>query len=169
MSLGRDKSTPVRLQQPHSAETQHTGLLLVALPSLLDPSFRRTILFLTHHDQEGAMGFILNRPMHESLGELAESPMDLAAVPVFEGGPVERQNLIRVLAGVHHRLEHLLGDAAVDGLVGQQIQQAAERRRRHRAVRDAAARANYRGWHQALEDGHEGTWIDVLSAVAGTG
>jgi putative transcriptional regulator len=106
LSLRRDKSTPVRLQQPHSAETQHTGLLLVALPSLLDPSFRRTILFLTHHDQEGAMGFILNRPRHESLGELAESPMDLAAVPVFEGGPVERQNLILTLllwkgTGVH--------------------------------------------------------------------
>ena len=52
------------------------------------------------------MGFILNRPMHESLGELAESPMDLAAVPVFEGGPVERQNLILTLllwkgTGVH--------------------------------------------------------------------
>ena len=40
------------------------------------------------------MGFILNRPRNESLGELAESPMDLAAVPVFEGGPVEQQHLI---------------------------------------------------------------------------
>ena len=84
----------VRLQQPHLAESHHAGLLLVALPSLLDPSFRRTILFLTHHDQEGAMGFILNRPRSESLGELVEPPKDLAAVPVFEGGPVEQQNLI---------------------------------------------------------------------------
>lgn len=40
------------------------------------------------------MGFILNRPRNESLGELTESPMDLAAVPVFEGGPVEQQHLI---------------------------------------------------------------------------
>jgi len=40
------------------------------------------------------MGFILNRPRNESLGEIAESPMDLAAVPVFEGGPVEQQHLI---------------------------------------------------------------------------
>ena len=84
----------MRLHQSYHAEIQHTGSLLVALPSLLDPNFRRTILFLTHHDQEGAMGFILNRPRNESLGELAESPMDLATVPVFEGGPVEQQHLI---------------------------------------------------------------------------
>jgi len=91
---GRVKNTIVRLNQSYPTKTQHTGSLLVALPSLLDPSFRRTILLITHHDQEGAMGFILNRPRNESLGELTESTMDLAAVPVFEGGPVEQQNLI---------------------------------------------------------------------------
>jgi len=94
LSLDWDQNTPVRPQETHPTDTRLTGLLLVALPSLLDPNFRRAILFLTHHDQEGAMGFILNRPRNESLGELAESPMDLAAVPVFEGGPVEQQHLI---------------------------------------------------------------------------
>jgi putative transcriptional regulator len=67
----------------------------VALPTLLDPNFRRTILFVTHHDpKEGAMGFVLNRPREVSLGELTEAPEGLSGVAVFEGGPVERQNLI---------------------------------------------------------------------------
>jgi putative transcriptional regulator len=83
----------VRLQ--HSQQLNHTGSLLVALPTLLDPNFRRTILFLTHHDpKEGAMGFILNRPREESLGELTEAPEGLSGVTVYDGGPVERQNLI---------------------------------------------------------------------------
>ena len=78
-----------------SALRPSRGSLLVALPSLLDTNFRRTILFLSHHDAEdGALGFILNRPRKESLGELAAAPDGLEQVPVFEGGPVERQNLI---------------------------------------------------------------------------
>jgi len=71
------------------------GSLLVALPTLMDAHFRRTILFLSHHDAEnGAVGFILNRPLTENLGELADSTDGLGHIPVFEGGPVERQHLI---------------------------------------------------------------------------
>lgn len=71
------------------------GSLLVALPTLMDANFRRTILFLSHHDTEdGAVAFILNRPRSETLGDLAAAPSGTDQVPVFEGGPVERQNLI---------------------------------------------------------------------------
>lgn len=75
--------------------TPSKGALLVALPTLMDTHFHRTILFLSHHDNEdGAIGFILNRPMKENLGELSCSSDGLGHVPVFEGGPVERQHLI---------------------------------------------------------------------------
>jgi hypothetical protein len=50
LSLDWDQNTPVRPQETHPTDTRLTGLLLVALPSLLDPNFRRAILFLTHHD-----------------------------------------------------------------------------------------------------------------------
>jgi len=61
----------------------------------MDSHFRRTILFLSHHNAEdGAVGFILNRPLKENLGELAGSTGGLGHVPVFEGGPVERHHLI---------------------------------------------------------------------------
>ena len=40
------------------------------------------------------MGFILNRPRNERLGQLASAPEEVADVPVFSGGPVEPKNLI---------------------------------------------------------------------------
>jgi putative transcriptional regulator len=80
------------------ASTYLGGYLLVALPTLLDPNFRRTILLLTHHDKEGAMGFIMNRPCLKGLGELLSAPDALSKTPVFDGGPVEKNTLI--LAGL---------------------------------------------------------------------
>ena len=81
---------------PHQPPLSNlTGSLLVAVPTLLDPNFRRTIIFLTRHEtKEGALGVILNRPQGRTLGELTESPDDLKEVPVFEGGPVEQQQLL---------------------------------------------------------------------------
>ena len=78
----------------------HTGSLLVALPTLLDPNFRRTILFLSHHNPaEGRVGFILNRPRGVLLGDLASTPGEGERIPVYEGGPVERKGLI--VARIH--------------------------------------------------------------------
>lgn len=73
-----------------------TGSLLVAMPTLLDPNFRRTILFIARHEaEEGAMGVILNRPQGKILSDLDDStPEPIGRVPVFEGGPVERHQLI---------------------------------------------------------------------------
>ncbi len=68
-----------------------TGSLLVAHPTLRDPHFRRTILFISHHDSdEGAIGLVLNRPLRKTLGEIAASkiPAPLRKVETFYGGPV---------------------------------------------------------------------------------
>ena len=74
-----------------------SGSLLVAMPTLLDPNFRRTILFMVRHEQdEGAMGVILNRPQGKTLGDLegAGSRLPSGPVPLFEGGPVEQHQLL---------------------------------------------------------------------------
>lgn len=74
------------------------GQLLLANPVLRDPNFRRTVVLLSGHDADGAMGVVLNRPLGRQLGELnadfAVSP--LAGVPLYAGGPVEREHLIIV-------------------------------------------------------------------------
>jgi putative transcriptional regulator len=38
------------------------GSLLVSSPSLHDPNFRKTVVLIAHHDDEGAMGLVLSRP-----------------------------------------------------------------------------------------------------------
>lgn len=73
-----------------------TGSLLVAHPALLDPNFRRTILFLSEHSTEdGAIGLILNRPTGRSLGDvMSEAPHPLIQqVELFQGGPVAHEQL----------------------------------------------------------------------------
>lgn len=74
-----------------------TGSVLVAHPSLRDPNFRRTILFLSHHSAEdGAVGLVLNRPLRKTMSEMTtdlESRV-LEQVPVFYGGPVGKEDLI---------------------------------------------------------------------------
>lgn len=74
------------------------GQLLLAHPVLRDPNFRRSVVLLSGHDADGAMGVVLNRPLDKQLGELntqfALGP--LAGVPLYAGGPVDPEHLILV-------------------------------------------------------------------------
>jgi putative transcriptional regulator len=73
------------------------GSLLIAHPNMLDPNFRRAVLFISMHDPEdGALGVILNRPLDKQVSDLVneEPPAGLANVPVFLGGPVGRNQLM---------------------------------------------------------------------------
>jgi len=74
------------------------GQLLLAHPSLRDPNFRRTVILLSVHNADGAMGVVLNRPLNKQLGEVnpdfALGP--LAGVPIYYGGPVSPEQLIIV-------------------------------------------------------------------------
>lgn len=82
--------------QPSNDDGSLAGSLLLAHPVLRDETFRRTAILMSAHDEQGAMGVVLNRPMHKRLGELggdfALGP--LSEVPVFDGGPVEKRQLI---------------------------------------------------------------------------
>jgi len=68
------------------------GRLLLAGPSLEDPNFRRTVVFMIEHNDDGALGLVLNRPSPIDLEEAIPQWADLAAAPrtVFVGGPVEQ-------------------------------------------------------------------------------
>jgi putative transcriptional regulator len=73
------------------------GSLLIAHPNMLDPNFRRAVLFISAHDPEdGALGVIINRPLDKHVADLVneEPPVGLADVPVFLGGPVGRNQLM---------------------------------------------------------------------------
>ncbi len=76
---------------------QLSGSLLLAHPNLSDPNFAQSVILLSAHSEDnGALGVILNRPSGKTLGELFPGHgLDrLSAVEVFEGGPVQQDQLI---------------------------------------------------------------------------
>jgi len=67
---------------------------LVAVPQLEDPNFARTVVLMLEHNDDGALGLVVNRPSTLTLGEVASSqelPIHPGATaqPVFVGGPVQ--------------------------------------------------------------------------------
>ena len=67
------------------------GHLLISGASLWDPNFRRTVVLIGHHDDEGAVGVVLNRPLDATVEEAAPplSPLVLPGETLFSGGPVQ--------------------------------------------------------------------------------
>lgn len=74
------------------------GSLLLAHPALQDPNFRHAVILMSEHNDEGAMGVVLNRPEEKRLGALsgdfALGP--LAQVPIYSGGPVHERQLLLI-------------------------------------------------------------------------
>ena len=81
------------------------GTLLVAEPALTgDVSFNRSVVLLAEHNDEGSVGFILNKPLDYSINDLITE----IEVPfrVFNGGPVEQDNLYFI-----HKVPHLIDNS----------------------------------------------------------
>ncbi len=77
------------MEEANPDQKNLTGWMLVATPALLDPHFRRTILWLRQHSPaEGALGLVLNRPVGRTLGELAGVPALWESTQIHYGGPV---------------------------------------------------------------------------------
>jgi putative transcriptional regulator len=72
-----------------------TSHFLIAMPAMSDPNFSRTLTFVCEHNERGALGIVVNRPIEVTLASLfkqveIELPdAELAEQPVFFGGPVQ--------------------------------------------------------------------------------
>ena len=86
----RLKITPVTT--PTINLTDH---FLIAMPAMADPNFTRTLTYIAEHNENGAMGIIVNRPTDMRLATLFEridipfEQPDFADLPVYFGGPVQ--------------------------------------------------------------------------------
>lgn len=72
-----------------------TNHFLIAMPSMTDDNFSRSLVYVAEHNEEGALGIIVNRPLDLSIKDLLErveiTPQldGLESAPVFFGGPVQ--------------------------------------------------------------------------------
>jgi putative transcriptional regulator len=74
-----------------------SGSILLSHPTLKDPNFFKSIVFLSAHSTEqGTLGVILNRPLCKSLAQLDKqfSKLSIGDAPVYEGGPVDKDKII---------------------------------------------------------------------------
>lgn len=78
-----------------SVEVNLTGHFLIAMPNMVDPNFAHTLTYLCEHNERGALGLIVNRPLEMALPALFER-IDITPVsrrfetmPVYFGGPVQ--------------------------------------------------------------------------------
>jgi putative transcriptional regulator len=66
--------------------------LLVSVPTLGDPNFFRSVVFMIEHNDEGALGVVLNQPTETRVDEVLDAWAPYAAAPgvAFVGGPVQQ-------------------------------------------------------------------------------
>jgi putative transcriptional regulator len=94
------------------------GKLLLASAMLKDPNFARTVVLMVQHDENGALGLVLNRPLAATVRETIEASLGQSfAVEgnLHQGGPCDsplmvlhtnpEQSQIEVLEGVHFAAE----------------------------------------------------------------
>ena len=161
------------------------GHLLIASPALVDPNFRRAVVLVTEHTDEGAMGLVLNRPTEAAVVD-AVPPLEDLVEPggcVHVGGPVQ-PNAVVVLAefgDVEESAALVIGDV---GFVRADVEPGAL----PESTRRARVFAGYAGWGEgqleaelldedwilepaladdAFTDDPEDLWSDVLRRKGG--
>ena len=72
-----------------------TNQFLIAMPVLTDPYFAKALVYVCEHNERGALGIIVNRPLDMTLGNLFErvelklDKPEISNQPVYFGGPVQ--------------------------------------------------------------------------------
>jgi len=172
-ATGRRRARTVPALSIGCLDDVSAGTLLVAMPSLTDPTFAGTVVFVLDHSDTGTLGVVLGRPSQVEIGDVLPGWCDLAVDPgVFHvGGPCETDTALclgtadgpvpglRPVAGDVHLVD-LDGDPAdvADHLTGLRVF------------------AGYAGWSngQLAAEIAEGAWAcvpslpgDVLSELSG--
>ena len=139
------------------------GSLLAAAPDMLDPNFMHAVVLMCRHTEEGAYGFVINRPAAVTLDVLAPNHPVLKEqrFPVFTGGPVGLDTLQflhrasdRIPGGIEI-VEGLYLGGEIDALAAYLAGEKARARERVRLL------VGYSGWGAGQLEGElaTGSWL----------
>jgi putative transcriptional regulator len=136
------------------------GQLLIASPKIVDPNFRRVVVYMAEHNDEGAMGLVLNRPAEATVSEAVPDLEWLAGdgdAGVWVGGPVSPASVI-VLAEFEDPASAAL---IVEGDLGFVPAEIEDRDAFAAGVRRARIFAGHSGWGpgQLEAELEEDSWI----------
>lgn len=132
-----------------------------------DPNFYRSIIFIAEYNEDGALGFIVNKIFERPLNELVEfsgSP----AFPLYKGGPVDNEHLYFI----HRRNDLIPGGTLITGNIyfGGDFKQAIKLiNNKTLTTADIKIFIGYCGWNanELEEEIAEGSWkpADHLSEL----
>jgi len=81
--------------QEHMQSVNLTQHFLIAMPAMVDPNFSKTLTYICEHNEQGALGLVVNRPLNMTLSKLlAQVSIPITAkqcgvIPIHFGGPVQ--------------------------------------------------------------------------------
>jgi putative transcriptional regulator len=136
------------------------GQLLIASPKIVDPNFRRVVVYMAEHTDEGAMGVVINRPAETTVLEAVPDLRWLAGADdeaVWVGGPVAPASVI-VLAEFEDPANAAL---VIDGDLGFVPAEIEDRDAFAAGVRRTRIFAGHAGWGpgQLESEMEEDSWI----------
>lgn len=135
------------------------GRVLLSYPIMNDPFFKRTVILLCEHNEEGSFGFVLNKYLDIELSDLVE---DFPEVPgkIGMGGPVQTSNLYYL---------HTLGDIVsesmevIPGLYMGGDFEGLQRAVKNKTIQEGSVRffVGYSGWsaNQLEDELSENSWL----------
>jgi putative transcriptional regulator len=132
------------------------GSLLIASPSLFDPNFRRTVVLVGEHNDEGALGLVINRPTEVRVEDAVPLLAVMAGADLlFAGGPVQSQAAVVLAEFRHPDSAGLLVFDSIGFMMGEVEAESAQ------AVTRARVFAGYAGWGPGQLEGEmeAGGWI----------
>lgn len=146
--------------------TSLTGQLLVATPEMGDPRFQHTVILMVRHDEKGALGIVINRPLEQvpvaklldALG--LDSKGSDGQVRLFAGGPVQPEIGFIVHSAEYHRADTV----TIDGHVAMTTNPEVLRDIGHReGPRQSLVALGYAGWGPGQLEGElaAGGWFTV--------
>ena len=130
--------------------TPQKGKFLISHPFLPDPNFSRTVIFLTEHNNEGSVGFVLNRKFDIPIEEAIDNFPDFDG-PLCVGGPVDNTSLFYLhtlgnqINGSHHIIDNLYWGGEFDDLKSLLVSGQAGRK-------DVRFFTGYSGWDEIQLD-----------------
>ncbi len=143
-----------------------TNHFLIAMPSLKDPNFFHGVTYICEHNEEGAMGIMINRPLDIELGEvlgqmqISNERPEVAEIPIFLGGPVQCERGF-VLHKPHGQWEATLKVTAEIGVTSSR--DILEAIARGEGPQQCLIALGYAGWAagQLEQEMAENAWLSV--------
>ena len=102
------------------SSTFHTGRLLVATPAVAGEVFHRSVILVLHHDEGGAQGVVLNKPLTAEVDSVLPGWQRVVTDPhvIFQGGPVSTDSALGLVTVPGDVVEPPLGVKRLFGSIG---------------------------------------------------